>query len=33
MAAAHGVSDRIAAFARQLAEEELGEVDDSNALS
>ena len=33
MATTNRVVERIAAFARQLAEEELGEVDDSNALS
>ena len=33
MATIQETQDRIAGFARQLAEEEFGEVDDSNALS
>jgi hypothetical protein len=33
MATTQGIQERIAAYARQLAEEEFGEVDDSNALS
>lgn len=33
MATTDRLSERIAAFARELAEEELGEIDDSNALS